>query len=541
MLWCRLRGDLVSGRKAVTILKDNRGQHIWEPTFFPPQRTRGGLAVLCQQGAISEIGLYFFHQFSTIPDAILSIKAPGGEPIALELSTVSTTQATFVVPKKFVDDVAAMEGARVFYSVAEIGAFDVTAAGTLQCNGIFKASPKQRNGLTVYANDQGCELSYHSLELGWVICQGATVMYRSAPTLILNVDTKGPSNDALMNDSSTPVNITMPTAGFSLSGITIMVNGNYKKTSKTVHGKPVYEKVDDSTKSFFYNADGYWMVAKTENVEEGGKTGLAYVPTADLSTPLETDGKTWKSLGDDAWVEQSSVSVVELTATPTASPPYQNEWICVDGNGPAPSMLHVDTHKFAPKLGRSLGTLSGDRLPPILIPDVNEVRKETCPCESVQRDGTDCSFKGSIDEVETHLHEVHGWTIAHRTLHSWERRGGTRRPTHRYAFDFGTPFQTRGAEVSWGSTVDEYKRISGPRLVIAAGVDWDKILWEPNKHTLATTIMPFNGKIAVVELKKDEKVRFNPNPTSICCLSKVGGQHVQRLRHTYVVRCYHFI
>jgi len=44
--------------------------------------------------------------------------------------------------------------------------------------------------------------------------------------------------------------------GFSITGITgakgPYVNGHYKKTSKVVHGKPVYEKVDDATKQCFF-------------------------------------------------------------------------------------------------------------------------------------------------------------------------------------------------------------------------------------------------------------------------------------------------
>jgi hypothetical protein len=158
----------------------------------------------------------------------------------------------------------------------------------------------------------------------------------------------------------------------------------------------------------------------------------------------------------------------------TAFPPYQEEWICVDGSDPAPMIVHVDQSHFSPKFGRSQNPwqfLPGGVVRGCFQPDgrkrtigqlgcgwtlaandqvrlarepmyndnrnaplttAKEVDQERCPCESREKVGADCTFSGSIDEMEVHLRETHLWTIAIRTLHSWERRGGgSQRPQTR--------------------------------------------------------------------------------------------------------------
>merc|ERR1712166_1107683 len=86
--------------------------------------------------------------------------------------------------------------------------------------------------------------------------------------------------------------------GFSITGITgakgPYVNGHYKKTSKVVHGKPVYEKVDDATKQCFFDAHNQWMVGNTKDVKEGGTIGIAHTVATHLTSPVGSSAE-WKA------------------------------------------------------------------------------------------------------------------------------------------------------------------------------------------------------------------------------------------------------
>merc|ERR1712166_489912 len=116
--------------------------------------------------------------------------------------------------------------------------------------------------------------------------------------------------------------------GFSITGITgakgPYVNGHYKKTSKVVHGKPVYEKVDDATKQCFFDVHKRWMVGDTKKVKEGASTGFAHTVAKHLTSPVGSSAE-WKAYNSTAkkWDPIASVTVTSIVvATATAADPF---------------------------------------------------------------------------------------------------------------------------------------------------------------------------------------------------------------------------
>lgn len=109
---------------------------------------------------------------------------------------------------------------------------------------------------------------------------------------------------------------TMNHAGFSITGITgapgRTVNGKYKKISKVVHGKPVYEKVDDATKQCFFNVNNSWMVGDTKIVKKGGNTGYAYTDATHLASPVGSSAG-WKAY-DGTTRKWDSMAAVTVTS-----------------------------------------------------------------------------------------------------------------------------------------------------------------------------------------------------------------------------------
>ena len=91
-----------------------------------------------------------------------------------------------------------------------------------------------------------------------------------------------------------------------------LVNGTFKKTSKVVNGKPVYEMVTDATKSLFFSSSQKWLVCKTDKAVAGSDRGFAYIAKT-TPTPFAEDAE-WQVLSEDKWEKQADVGATSLTA-----------------------------------------------------------------------------------------------------------------------------------------------------------------------------------------------------------------------------------
>lgn len=104
------------------------------------------------------------------------------------------------------------------------------------------------------------------------------------------------------------------TPGYSIKGCTgaqaSIVNGYYKETSERINGRPVYQKIEDASISFFFNSNSNYMITDTDAVAADKSAGFAYEDGATIGGPGK-DG-VWK-VSDGGWKVQSSIKCTSLT------------------------------------------------------------------------------------------------------------------------------------------------------------------------------------------------------------------------------------
>lgn len=122
--------------------------------------------------------------------------------------------------------------------------------------------------------------------------------------------------------------------GFKISGMigsrncakdtVIETNGIYYQTSKKIHGKPVYAKVDDRDYSCYSDADGCWTFSSRGYMtKDGRKSGHARAVKKHLPSP--TSATLWEVYFQNRsiyahdptstkWETQTEVKVLELTS-----------------------------------------------------------------------------------------------------------------------------------------------------------------------------------------------------------------------------------